>query len=271
VLFFAFFAPLREIILLGRAALLVTETLKRILTVRMSENAVAKEIVDVAYRAHTILGPGLLESVYEAVMASELQKRGLGVARQQMIPVVYEGARIEMGFRADLVVQDSVIVEIKSIAEIAALHRKQLLTYFTSGEQAAWPADQFQRGVDQGWHHARRQWTGRIISRKDAKNAKKTQNNSKAVSLHREHLYHLVPEMIDNLHCDSPRSSAAAADPSLRSNRSLAARARKLHRAHFKPRSLFVAFRGGSNKPSWPFSGINGIFRAFESTHPMGP
>jgi GxxExxY protein len=95
----------------------------------MSENAVAKEIVDVAYRAHTILGPGLLESVYEAVMASELHKRGLSVARQQMIPVVYDGDLIEMGFRADLVVADSVIVEIKSIAEIAALHRKQLLTY----------------------------------------------------------------------------------------------------------------------------------------------
>jgi GxxExxY protein len=107
----------------------IEETPKRILAVRMSENAVAKQIVDVAYRAHTILGPGLLESVYEAVMAIELQKRGLSVARQQIIPVVYDGACIEMGFRADLVVQDSVIVEIKSIAEIAALHRKQLLTY----------------------------------------------------------------------------------------------------------------------------------------------
>jgi GxxExxY protein len=95
----------------------------------MTENAVAKQIVDVAYRAHKALGPGLLESVYEAVPASELQKRGLSVARQQVIPVVYEGTRFAMGFRADLVVQDSVIVEIKSIAEITALHKKQLLTY----------------------------------------------------------------------------------------------------------------------------------------------
>jgi GxxExxY protein len=95
----------------------------------MTENAVAKQIVDVAYRAHTALGPGLLESVYEAVLASELQKRGLSVARQQVIPVVYEGTRFAMGFRADLVVQDSVIVEIKSITEITALHKKQLLTY----------------------------------------------------------------------------------------------------------------------------------------------
>ena len=95
----------------------------------MTENAVAKEIVDVAYRIHTVLGPGLFESVYEAVLASELEKRGLQLARQQPIPVVYEGTRFEMGFRADLVVEDKVIVEIKFIAEIAALHKKQLLTY----------------------------------------------------------------------------------------------------------------------------------------------
>jgi len=95
----------------------------------MTENAVAKQIVDAAYRAHSVLGPGLLESVYEAVLASELQKRGLSVQQQPAIPVIYEGARFEIGFRADLVVQDNVIVEIKSIAEITALHKKQLLTY----------------------------------------------------------------------------------------------------------------------------------------------
>lgn len=95
----------------------------------MTENDVAKEIVDVAYRAHSIMGPGLFESVYEAILASELEKRGLSVARQQAIPLVYDGTHFEMGFRADLVVQDCVIVEIKSIAEIGALHRKQLLTY----------------------------------------------------------------------------------------------------------------------------------------------
>jgi GxxExxY protein len=92
----------------------------------MTENAVAKDIVDVAYRIHTVLGPGLFESVYEAVLASELEKRGLQLARQQPIPVVYEGTRFELGFRADLVVEDKVIVEIKSIADLAALHKKQL-------------------------------------------------------------------------------------------------------------------------------------------------
>jgi len=90
---------------------------------------VAKEIVDVDYRAHTALGPGLFESVYEAVLASELEKRGLRVGRQQVIPVVFEQTRFEMGFRADLVIEDMVIVEIKSIAELTALHKKQLLTY----------------------------------------------------------------------------------------------------------------------------------------------
>ena len=95
----------------------------------MTENEVSKEIVDVALRIHRGLGPGLLESVYEAVMASQLEKRGLNVATQQIIPVVFEGIKIEMGFRADLVVEDKVIVEIKSVAEVADVHRKQLLTY----------------------------------------------------------------------------------------------------------------------------------------------
>ena len=98
----------------------------------MTENAVAKSIVDVAFRVHI---PGLFESVCEAVLASELEKRGLHVARQQPIPVVYEGTRFEMGFRADLVVEDKVIVEIKSLAEIAAVHKKQLLTYLRLGDK----------------------------------------------------------------------------------------------------------------------------------------
>jgi GxxExxY protein len=95
----------------------------------MTENEISRHIVDVAYRAHLELGPGLLESVYQAVLAMELQKRGLVVTQQQLIPVVYQGTLIEMGFRADLVVQEAVIVEIKSIAEIALVHKKQLLTY----------------------------------------------------------------------------------------------------------------------------------------------
>ncbi|HXP86219.1 MAG TPA: GxxExxY protein [Bryobacteraceae bacterium] len=95
----------------------------------MNENDIAREVVDVAYRVHVGLGPGLFESVYAVVVASELVKRGLNVASQVAIPVVYEGTHFEIGFRADLVVADKVIVEIKSLAKLGDVHKKQLLTY----------------------------------------------------------------------------------------------------------------------------------------------
>lgn len=95
----------------------------------MTENEVARQIVDAAFRVHTNLGPGLLESVYEVVLACELEKRGLRVIRQQAVPIVYHGTRIEMGFRADLIVEDLVIVEIKSVEAILPVHKKQLLTH----------------------------------------------------------------------------------------------------------------------------------------------
>ena len=89
----------------------------------------AKQIVDAAYRVHTSLGPGLLESAYEAVLAFELENRGLRVTRQQSVPIIYHGTRIEVGFRADLIVADLVIVEIKSVESLAPVHKKQLLTH----------------------------------------------------------------------------------------------------------------------------------------------
>jgi GxxExxY protein len=95
----------------------------------MDENAIAKEIVDAAFRIHTTLGPGLLESVYNTVLAHELNRKGLHTVQQQSIPVVYENMRIDAGFRADLVVEDKVIVETKSVDLIAPVHKKQLLTY----------------------------------------------------------------------------------------------------------------------------------------------
>jgi GxxExxY protein len=95
----------------------------------MTENEVATHIVDVAYKIHSTYGPGLLESVYEAIMAHELSKRGLAVTRQQPIPLVHESIRMNVGFRADLIVQAKVVVEIKSIEAIAPIHKKQLLTY----------------------------------------------------------------------------------------------------------------------------------------------
>ncbi|MFH0963717.1 MAG: GxxExxY protein [Planctomycetota bacterium] len=95
----------------------------------MHENDIAREIVDAAYKIHNELGPGLFESVYEALLLRELAKRGLTVCRQVTMPIRYEGLTIEEGFRADLVVEGKVIVELKSLEEMAAIHRKQLLTY----------------------------------------------------------------------------------------------------------------------------------------------
>src|SRR5215472_4379904 len=94
----------------------------------MTENDIAKEIVDTASRIHTTLGPGLLESVYATILAYELGRRGLRTVRQQPIPVVYDGVRIDTGFRADLIIEDKVIVEVKSVELLAPVHKKQLLT-----------------------------------------------------------------------------------------------------------------------------------------------
>ncbi len=95
----------------------------------MTENEIATQIVDAAFKIHTTLGPGLFESVYETVMAQELVNRGLKVVRQQPIPVVWEDVHMEAGFRADLIVEGKVIIEIKSVEKLAPVHRKQLLTY----------------------------------------------------------------------------------------------------------------------------------------------
>jgi len=95
----------------------------------MAENEVAKICVDAAYKIHTTLGPGLLESVYETVMAHELKNRGLDVARQVGISIEYDGIVIDEGFRADLIVENLVIIEIKSVEQIHPVHAKQCLTY----------------------------------------------------------------------------------------------------------------------------------------------
>jgi GxxExxY protein len=95
----------------------------------MTENQIAKEIVDAAFKVHSRLGPGLLESVYEVVLAYELRKRGLNVVRQLPVPIVYEDIQFEEGFRLDLLVEDKVIVEIKSIEKVTGVDKKQLLTH----------------------------------------------------------------------------------------------------------------------------------------------
>ena len=95
----------------------------------MTENEIAKVVVDAALKVHRALGPGLLESVYEVVLAHELRSRGLTVQRQLSVPIQYESIRFDEGFRADLVIEQKVIVEIKSVEMAKPVHKKQVLTY----------------------------------------------------------------------------------------------------------------------------------------------
>ncbi len=95
----------------------------------MTENEIAKQTVDSAFKVHTALGPGLLESVYQAALTRELQMRGLAVVCQQSFPAQYKDVRLEVAFRADLIVEDKVIVEVKSVETVAPVHKMQLLTY----------------------------------------------------------------------------------------------------------------------------------------------
>jgi GxxExxY protein len=95
----------------------------------MHENEITGIVVDAAYKVHTTLGPGLLESVYEKILAYELRKRGLRVEVQQPVPIQYDNIYFDEGFRLDLLVEDKIIVEIKSIEDVAPIHKKQLPTY----------------------------------------------------------------------------------------------------------------------------------------------
>ena len=95
----------------------------------LTENEIAKIIVNVSYRIHNRLGPGLLESVYEAILCHELIKEGLNVERQKAIPVKWEDVYLDVGFRTDIIVEEKVIIELKSVEKIVPVHLKQLLTY----------------------------------------------------------------------------------------------------------------------------------------------
>ena len=94
----------------------------------MNENQIAKIIVNAAYQIHTKLGPGLLETVYQVVLAHDLRKQGLDVEREVPIPIFYDGLKFDEGFRADLLVGDKVIVELKSLEALNPVHAKQVLT-----------------------------------------------------------------------------------------------------------------------------------------------
>ena len=95
----------------------------------MLHNELSGIIIEIAIEIHRRLGPGLLESVYKAVMVHELTKRGLRVEFERPVPVIWDTVQLEVGFRADLIVEGMVIVELKSIEAVAPVHKKILLTY----------------------------------------------------------------------------------------------------------------------------------------------
>ena len=95
----------------------------------MDINNITGQIVDAAMKVHTALGPGLLESAYEACLAHELKKRGFSIKRQKEMPVEYDGILIDIGYRLDLLVNDKVVVELKAVSEVAPIHEAQILSY----------------------------------------------------------------------------------------------------------------------------------------------
>lgn len=95
----------------------------------MSENEITDVVLDIAFKIHKKLGPGLFESVYEEILSFELMKKEIAFERQKGIPVIWDEIKMELGFRADLIIENKVIIEIKSIETINPIHPKQVLTY----------------------------------------------------------------------------------------------------------------------------------------------
>jgi len=100
----------------------------------MHENEIATIVVDVAYQIHVRLGPGLLESAYQAIMVHELRKRGLQVEAEVSMPVYYDDLKLDLGYRADIIVEKSVILELKSVEKVAEVHKRQLFTYLRASD-----------------------------------------------------------------------------------------------------------------------------------------
>ena len=99
----------------------------------MDENEIGERLLGCALRVHRALGPGLLENAYEACLSHELAKAGLEHRRQLALPIIYDGTRIDLGYRLDLLVGDKVIVEVKAIDRLTDVHRAQLLSYLKLG------------------------------------------------------------------------------------------------------------------------------------------
>ena len=99
----------------------------------MDTNRISGHVVSAAMKIHSKFGPGLFESAYEACMAHELRKRGLVVEVQVPVPIVYEGVRLEVGYRLDLLVENRVVVELKAVRKLLPVHQAQLLSYLRLG------------------------------------------------------------------------------------------------------------------------------------------
>jgi GxxExxY protein len=99
----------------------------------VDENRIGERVLGCALNVHKALGPGLLESAYEACLAHELDKTGLSYKRQIVLPVVYDGIRIDAGYRLDLLVEGSVVVEVKAVEKLVDVHKAQLLSYLKLG------------------------------------------------------------------------------------------------------------------------------------------
>jgi GxxExxY protein len=113
----------------------------------MEINDITGTVVDASIKAHSVRGPGLLESAYHACLIHELRKRGLKVLAQVELPVVYDGVRIDAGYRIDLLVEDSVVVELKTVSKLVRVHEAQLLSYLKLGS--------FRAGLLINFHEAR--------------------------------------------------------------------------------------------------------------------
>ena len=113
----------------------------------MAINHVTGAVVDAALKVHSVLGPGLLESAYQACLAYELRKRGLEVTTQFELPVVYDEVKIDLGYRVDLLVERSVVVELKTVSKLLPVHEAQLLSYLKLGD--------FRAGLLINFHAAR--------------------------------------------------------------------------------------------------------------------
>ena len=99
------------------------------MSIEMDVNSISGHVVDSAMKVHSALGPGLLESAYEACLTYELCQRGLGVRTQHPLPLTYHGVRLDVCYRIDLLVDDAVVVELKAVAKLLPIHEAQLLSY----------------------------------------------------------------------------------------------------------------------------------------------